>query len=302
MASLLVLGASGLVGSRLVELWRKRVELDAPTHDQLDVVDEAALTAFFSQTRPEVVVNLAAWADVDAAEAQRDDVHGRVYQLNAEYPGRLAELCRERKAHLVHVSTDYVFDGANDQRPYREEDPTNPLSWYARTKAVGEQLITDSGVAACVGRIEMPFRAQPHRKTDFARTCVARLRGSETLTAVADQRITPVFLDDALEALRRLIDLRVTGTVHVASADWTTPYDFARAIAARLGLDASLVRETAFVEFASKRPARRPRHSWLDITRANSLIGNGVLRSVDEQVDVWAAQAREALNTSDLVR
>lgn len=291
MVPVVVLGGSGLVGSRLLQLWRDRgLEVLAPSHAELDVTDIAALTAFLRDHRQATVVNLVAWADVDGAEAQRDDVHGAAYLLSAAYAGELARGCAELGIYLLHISTDYVFDGTNAERPYVETDATNPLCWYARTKAVGEHLVRNAGGEACIARIEMPFSAQPHRKVDFARLCLGRLRSGQAFTGVRDQRITPVFLDDAAEALRRLLALRVVGTVHVAASTWTTPYDFARGIAVRLGLDTDAVTTTSFQEFSATRPARRPQHSWLDVGKATALIGPGVLRSVDEQLDAWAAQ------------
>ena len=165
-----------------------------------------------SSTPPaDVVVNLAAWADVDGAEAERGDTSGRVYALNASYPARLASLCAEFNKHLVHVSTDYVFGGAQAARPYTEADPTQPLCWYAETKLLGEQGVLDSGASACVARIEMPFSAQDYPKRDFARICQIRLESGEPIMGVTDQRITPVFLDDAVAGLRALAEARTTG-------------------------------------------------------------------------------------------
>src|SRR5436190_12310713 len=106
---LLVLGGSGLVGAALLALWHDRFELIAPSHADLDVLDLQALTSFLEHTPADVVVNLAAWADVDAAEAERGHTDGPVYRMNVTYPGQLAELCRLLDKHLVHVSTDYVF-------------------------------------------------------------------------------------------------------------------------------------------------------------------------------------------------
>jgi dTDP-4-dehydrorhamnose reductase len=289
MQSVIVLGGSGLVGSRLVELWADRFALSAPTHAQLDVLDHKALAGFLSRAQPQVVVNAAAWADVDAAEAQRGDQRGQVYQLNAAFPRQLAELCAVMDTQLVHVSTDYVFDGTNDQRPYREQDPIQPLCWYAQTKARGEELIRETSARACIARIEMPFTARPHPKRDFARTCLTRLQAGQELVAVTDQRITPVFLDDAVDALGRLIEQRVTGTVHLAASTWITPFDFARAIAARMGCSQDLIRPDSFEHFGAQRAAKRPQHSWLDITTARSLIGE-TLKSVDEELAAWAAQ------------
>src|SRR5229473_2888942 len=109
--SVVVLGGSGLVGSRVLDLWADDVELSAPTHAELDVLDDADLQNFLIQAKADVVLNLAAWADVDGAEPERGDRSGRVYALNARYPARLASLCGELGKYLVHVSTDYVFDG-----------------------------------------------------------------------------------------------------------------------------------------------------------------------------------------------
>jgi dTDP-4-dehydrorhamnose reductase len=288
--AVIVLGGSGLVGSRMRELWTDSLEVHAPTHAALDVLDRAALADYMAHTRATVVVNAAAWADVDSAEAQRGDERGLAFQLNVAFAGRLAALCQRHHKYLVHLSTDYVFDGTSDQRPYREDDLVNPLCWYARTKTWGEERVRAEGAEACIARVEMPFSAQPHHKRDFARTCVGRFETGQRLIGVVDQRITPVYLDDAVEALRRLIDQRVTGTVHLAPTTWTTPYDFARAIATRTGFAPDLVHPDTFDHFATQRPARRPQHSWLDVTYAEQVLGQRVLRPVDEQLDAWAAQ------------
>jgi len=285
-----VLGGSGLVGSRVLDLWADDVELSAPTHAQLDVLDEGALTAFLAQTEAPVVLNLAAWADVDGAEPERGNRAGRVYALNARYPTQLAILCGEFGKYLVHVSTDYVFDGATVDRAYREGDPTGPLCWYAETKLEGERGVLGAGGRACVARIEMPFSAKPHRKLDLARLTLARLGRGEPMVGVVDQRITPVFLDDAVRAMRRLVEARFTGTIHIAAAGWTTPYAFTRAIAARMGLNADLVAPETFADFAPKRPAHRPQHSWLDVSCFEEHFGRDILRAPEAELDAWAQQ------------
>jgi dTDP-4-dehydrorhamnose reductase len=288
--SVVVLGGSGLVGSRVVDLWADDAELIAPTHAELDILDDHALTAFLTETQAPVVVNLAAWADVDGAEPERGNRDGRVYALNARYPARLASLCGELGKYLVHVSTDYVFDGTNLDRAYRESDPTGPLCWYAETKLEGEQGVLGSSAQACVARIEMPFSAQPHRKQDLARLCLARLGRGEPMVGVVDQRITPVFLDDAVRALGQIKEVRFTGTIHVAAAGWTTPYLFIRAIAARMGLSADLVTAETFADFAPKRPARRPQHSWLDVSCFEEHFGRDILRGPEAELDAWVEQ------------
>jgi dTDP-4-dehydrorhamnose reductase len=288
--SVVVLGGSGLVGSRFVELTGGRFDgLVAPSHADLDVLDEGGLSRFLAERRPDVVVNLTACADVDRAEAERGDTGGTVYRMNALLPGRLAQVCGELKTYLLHVSTDYVFDGQQDDRPYVETDAPRPLSWYAQTKHAGERAVLDSGAAASVARIEMPYSPRPHHKLDFARLCVSRLRSGTEVVGVVDQRITPVFLDDAVEALARLAEARAEGIFHLAAATWTTPYEFAHAAATALDLDTQLIVQERFERFATFRPAPRPQHSWLDVAKFEREIGPGVLRGVDESLSAWAA-------------
>jgi dTDP-4-dehydrorhamnose reductase len=294
----LVLGGSGLVGSRFVELTGERFDLEAPPHAALDVLDGHALATFLRASPAEVVLNATARADVDSSEAERGDLGGSVYRMNALVPGQLAELCGATGKHLVHLSTDYVFDGQQENRPYVETDPPNPLSWYAETKHQGELRVQATGLGASVVRVEMPFSPLGHHKLDFARLCASRLRTATEVVAVEDQRVTPVFLDDCVEALARIIERRPPGLMHVASADWTTPFDFARRIASELSLDHRLIRRERFERFATFRPAPRPRHSWLDIHGFEQAIGREVLRPVDDQVRAWAARLAWRTHTS----
>jgi dTDP-4-dehydrorhamnose reductase len=290
LKSAIVLGGSGLVGSRLVELWASDVDVIAPSHAELDVLDSDALASFLRRTHADIVVNVAAWADVDRAEAERGDTHGRVYGLNVTYPGRLANLCGELNTHLVHVSTDYVFDGKNADRPYREADSTGPPCWYAETKWLGELAIQRSGVAAGIVRIEMPFTGRDHRKRDLARTLCDRLKDGQPITGVTDQKITPIFLDDAALAMRRLAEARYAGIIHVAAVDWTTPFRFAQSIARRLSLNPALIQPESFERFSVTRAATRPQHSWLDVSQFIDIFGENVLRPVESELDAWVEQ------------
>jgi dTDP-4-dehydrorhamnose reductase len=290
LRSAIVLGGSGLVGSGLVELWSSDVEVIAPSHAELDVLDSDALASFVRRTQADIVVNVAAWADVDGAEAERGETNGRVYALNATYPGRLANLCAELNKLLLHVSTDYVFNGTKAERPYREHDETGPPCWYAATKWAGEQAIQASGAQACIARIEMPFTGRDHPKRDLARTISDRLRAGQPISGVADQRITPVFLDDAVAAFRVLAEARYTGIIHVAATDWTTPLRFAHSIAGRLSLNPELIQPESFARFSLQRVATRPQHSWLDVSQFADIFGENVLRPVESELDAWVEQ------------
>lgn len=287
---ILILGGSGLVGSRLHELWSADTDVISPSHAELDVLDPAALETFLRATHANRVVNLAAWADVDGAERESGDTGGVVHRLNVDFPAQLARVCRSIGKHLVHVSTDYVFDGTNADRAYVEDDPTRPLGWYADTKRRGELAVLQADDRACIARIEMPYTGAQAPKRDLARLVAGRLQQGQMVQGVTNQRITPVFLDDASAALRKLADARFSGLVHVAASTWTTPYELVRGIARRLQLSEDLIQPVEFADFAASRPARRPQHSWLDVSRFTTAFGGGVLRPVEEALDLWTRQ------------
>jgi dTDP-4-dehydrorhamnose reductase len=288
---IVVLGGSGFVGARVVELWRREsTEVLAPTHAELDVLDTDQLAAFLSAAQADAVINLAAWADVDGAEAEAGDRRGRVFALNANLPASLASTCHGLGQYLVHISTDYVFDGTSAERPYREEDPVGPLAWYAYTKAEGERRVMEANAAACVARIEMPFSGLDAPKRDVARIFHSRMAAGLAVIGVVDQNITPLFLDDAARALRLLVDARHSGLIHLASTTHTTPYEYAHAIARRFDLDAALIQAQTLEQFAGSRPARRPQHSWLDVSQFERRYGAGVLRSVEAELDSFIEQ------------
>ena len=290
--AIVVLGGSGLVGSCLVEGWTTRAEVVAPAHTDLDVLDPRAMSTFLETTPADTVVNLVAWANVDGAEPETGDTGGMVHRLNVELPGRLANECRRLGKHLIHVSTDYVFDGTKADAPYTEADPTRALCWYAETKLRGEHALLEANANACIARIEMPFTGRDHPKRDLARTIVARLQQGLTIQGVTDQRITPIFLDDAAVALWHLVEARHTGVIHVAARDWTTPFEFATSIARRMQLPTELIVPETFERFSTSRPARRPQHSWLDVTRFCDLFGAGILRPVTAELDAWTTQSQ----------
>jgi dTDP-4-dehydrorhamnose reductase len=285
-----ILGASGLVGSALAEDWSPRYDLITPSHGELDVLDPTALRSFVADTPAVAIVNAVAWADVDGAEAQKDEVDGLAHRLNVGFARQLAHLCREHSRYLLHISTDYVFDGTKSEAAYVEEDSPRALCWYAETKLRGELAVRAEDPSACIARIEMPFTAHVHPKSDLARTFATRLRERLPIHGVTDQRITPLFLKDGVAALRMLIEARHAGVIHIAASDSTTPFDFAQGIASRLGLSAEGIHSTTFEQFSRTRPALRPQHSWLDVSHFTDLYGRGILRPVQDELDRWVAQ------------
>jgi len=227
-------------------------------HGQLDVADRDAVHAAVLGTGPEVVFHCAAWTAVDACESDPD----RAYAVNALGPRHLAEASRRVGAHLVHVSTDYVFDGTKPS-PYVEWDATNPLSIYGRSKLGGEAEVRALAPSATVVRTAWVCGAGGG---NMVKT-VLRLLDEDPqreLAFVDDQHGCPSFTAELAPAMRRLAAARLPGTFHLTNSGPTTWFGFVQAIVAAAGGSADQVRPIATADLDPPRPAPRPANSVLD--------------------------------------
>jgi len=259
---LVVTGAGGQLGTDLVDHCRGAGDdVVATTHAALDITDRDAVHGAISQLRPEVVVNCAAWTAVDACEGDVD----RAILANGLAVRWLAEACARTGAHLVQLSTDYVFDGSLD-RPYREWDAPSPQSAYGASKLLGELEADVLGTSATIVRTSWVCSTHPPNMV----TTIMRLASErEELAFVADQVGHPTFTADLAPMIRRLAVDRRSGVHHVTNQRATSWYGFARDVVAALGKDPAMVKPIATSELQPPRPARRP---------ANSVLDNAVLR------------------------
>jgi dTDP-4-dehydrorhamnose reductase len=256
----LVTGAGGQLGQDLVAHCASAGdEVIAADRARLDVGDRDQVLGAVTALRPDVVINAAAWTAVDAAESDP----ARAYRDNALAVRWLREACDRAGAHLVHVSTDFVFDGALE-RPYHEWDAPNPLSVYGASKLAGE---TEAGSNACVVRTSWVCGAGGH---NMVRTVLRLLADGTTMRFVDDQRGCPTFTADLAPLLRRLALDRRTGIHHACNGGAVSWFEFVREIVAAAGGDPSRVSPISTAELDPPRPARRP---------ANSVLDNAVLRA-----------------------
>lgn len=174
-------------------------------------------------------------------------------QLNAIGAKNVAQICKALGKHLVQISTEYVFDGTKSDVPYNEEDQPNPINWYGQTKYFGEQFVKESGCNCCLVRISMPYSGYYEQKTDIARFFLNELREKKQIKAVKDQNITPILTDDIACALAATVEKQSFGIYHVASKNYTTPFDFAKLIAQAFNLDTSLIISTSLEEYNQKK-------------------------------------------------
>jgi dTDP-4-dehydrorhamnose reductase len=260
-----VTGTGGQLGADLcavlakdarVTSWRGLTRADLDITDAAQVRSVIAEQAALATLAPGglVVINAAAWTDVDGAETAEDEA----YLVNATAPGRLAAACAANGARLVHLSTDYVFDGAGD-KPYETTDPTAPTSAYGRTKLAGELAVAELAPDAYIVRTAWVYGATGR---NFVKT-IARLAAErDSLSVVADQTGSPTWSADLAHAL---VDLAASGappgTYHCVGGGSTTWFGFAQAIVEELGLDPIKVSPTTTGHFP--RPAPRPAYSVL---------------------------------------
>jgi dTDP-4-dehydrorhamnose reductase len=250
----LVTGASGMLGRDLVDvLGAAGEEVTAVTRSDLDVTDATAVAA--AVPGHEVVVNAAAWTDVDGAEEHETEAT----RVNGLAPQLLAAACAAEGARLVQVSTDYVFDGAAD-RPYAEDAPLAPRSAYGRSKAAGEAAVR-ALLPASAYLVRTAWLYGEHGG-NFVRT-MARLEGErDTVDVVEDQVGQPTWSRELARGVHRLVAADAPpGTYHATAAGQTSWYGLARAVFEELGADPDRVRPTTTDRYP--RPAPRPAYSVL---------------------------------------
>jgi dTDP-4-dehydrorhamnose reductase len=252
---ILITGGAGQLGTDLARHCAERGDaVIACDAEALDLGDRGSVMGAITTVAPDVVVNAGAWTAVDACEADPD----RAWRVNALGARWVAEGCRAVGAHLVQLSTDYVFDGTKDG-PYLEWDRPSPLSAYGRSKLAGEQEAIEGCAGAAVVRTSWVNGAAGR---NVVRTVLERAAAGDPLAFVDDQRGRPTFTSDLAVAVRRLAVARLPGRYHVTNDGETTWYGFVREVLAAAGHDPDGVRPIITADLA--RPAARPANGVLD--------------------------------------
>lgn len=247
----LVTGGAGQLAQAVSQIWTGH-ELIVPDESMLDLGRREAIQAVVADTRPQVVVNCAAFTQVDRCESEVDLAE----RINATAVGWLAEACNAQGALLIQVSTDYVFDGTGT-RPYREDDPTHPVSVYGRTKLEGERLAALSR-RHLIARTSWLYDAWGK---NFLNTMLNAAAQGRSLRVVDDQRGAPTTCRALARQLKLAAEEGWEGLVHATCQGETTWHGFAAALFAAKGLSVDLSPCTT-ADYPT--PARRPAYSVLD--------------------------------------
>jgi dTDP-4-dehydrorhamnose reductase len=267
---IVVLGAGGRLGAALVRKFREKYDVAGFNHAQLDLSDLKDMRVKLRALSFDVVINAAAFTNVDLCETERD----RAFVVNADAPGVLAEICNEKNAKLIHFSTDYVFDGKKSA-PYTEEDEANSISVYGESKLAGEKNVLAAGGPHLVVRVSWVFG--PDRPS-FIDAMIKRAQKDESIDAIADKFSTPTYTHDVARMLPQFFDRGGEGGIlHVANAGKCSWQDYAQwalecCERAEVALKAKRVGALKLAEMKNW-VARRPVYSVLSTAKYTELTG-----------------------------
>jgi dTDP-4-dehydrorhamnose reductase len=275
---ILLTGASGQVGGALHSMLRQSHAVMAPARDEFDLAKPDTLAGRLEALHLDLIINPAAYTAVDKAE----DEAALAFLINSDAPAAMARWAVARGVPLVHVSTDYVFDGSG-YRAWREDDPTGPLSVYGRSKLAGESAVRSAGGSHLVVRTAWVYAAQG---ANFMRAMIRLARERESLRVVADQFGTPTTARTIASTLVQILgkggaDLpdifaRAHGLVHLTNAGSTSWYGFASAIVEGLRARGVPLKAAEVVPISTKdypTKATRPANSRLDLARLKDVYG-----------------------------
>jgi dTDP-4-dehydrorhamnose reductase len=284
VARIIIIGAGGRLGAALTREYRKKFDVVSFTHAQLDLANVGEIHHNIDDLEFDVLINAAAFTNVDLAEAEPD----RAFAINAEAPKVLAAICSRKKAKLIHVSTDYVFDGAKRQ-PYSEEDAARPVSVYGESKRAGEEnvlAVQDRSTSAKVP-VRLGPTADSHLvlrvswvfgpdRPSFIDAMIKRAREEEHIAAVADKYSKPTYTGDIAEMLPRFFE-GPGGILHFANSgecSWQeyAQYALDRCRASGLPLKANTVGASKLADMKDW-VARRPVYSVLSTAKYAKLTG-----------------------------
>jgi dTDP-4-dehydrorhamnose reductase len=297
---LLVLGAAGQIGHELCRrVWPADYQVAGFDRGEVDITRPGSIAEAMRHERPGIVVNAAAYTAVDRAETEPE----LAWAVNASGPGHLAAACKTAAIPLIHISTDYVFDGSK-QGPYREADPVNPLGVYGRSKEAGDRAVREALAEHVILRTAWVYSAHGH---NFVRTMLRLAAERPVLRVVADQIGSPTSAADVAAAIAAIVQ-RLTagdehwGTYHFAGGGAVTWHGFAEAIfelAAPWREPPPKVEAITTVEYPT--PARRPANSVLDCRLIGAVFGiepqpwrEALAEVIRELYESRARQAEEA--------
>ncbi|MDP8205820.1 MAG: SDR family oxidoreductase [Candidatus Electryonea clarkiae] len=275
MKSVLITGCHGLTGQKLVELFSGYshniygIDLHQESifqgmagyqYHQFDLTNRSKLLDLIEELSPDVIINTAAMTQVDACEIEKE----RCWKINVDVVRYLVESARRFNMKLIHISSDYVFDGTAG--PYNELDRPNPISYYGKSKLASENLIFGGGIDSAVLRTMVLFGHGRNLKPSFVSWIVTKLREGVTIKIVTDQIGNVTLVDDLADSIHKIVTMNISGLFHVAGREIISRYDFAVNIAEAYNLNKEYINPTITRLLGQVAP--RPLQSGLIVDKA----------------------------------
>ena len=275
---IIITGANGMLGQRAVEYYssKENIELLATSVEDKSVIDSVDYMSCDIKSRdkikkviydycPDFIVHTAAFTNVDLSEKMREDA----WKINVKGVEYIAEAARAIDAQIIHISTDYIFDGKNG--PYHENDLPNPIGYYGRTKLASENALKISGTLFTILRTNVLYGFARNSRPDFVRWVINSLTKKERIRIVKDQINNPTFIDDLVQAINKIIEFKRTGIYNIGGKEFLSRLEFTNRIAAYFKLDRNLITPITTEEL--NQPARRPLKSGLWTLKAETELG-----------------------------
>jgi len=292
----LVTGSAGLVGRQVVkDLLQSYTQVYSCYHTSkpedgiatpLDLTDKDGIVKAVESTKPDVIIHLAAMANVDLCETQKD----LATKINAKATAVIAEQAKKLGAFLVYVSTDYVFDGEKGMKI--ESDSTGPVDHYGKSKLEGENAVKEIATRWCIARTSTPYGMHPKKKS-FPIFIAENLKAGTPLDIITDQYTSPTYVPNLSQMLIEISSRNIQGILHVSGATRISRYDMAEMVADKLGLDKKLLRPVSMENM--NWTAKRPRDSSLDVSKATSLLKEKPM-GIQQGLDLFIEKMRQKTN------
>jgi dTDP-4-dehydrorhamnose reductase len=274
MGRILVIGATGLLGSTLMEIGQKVYEMHGTynknkpkegNNHKMDVTKRTEVFSVIEGVKPDCVINTAAVTAVDYCETHQEES----WLVNVEGTRNVAEACKRTGSKMIFLSTDYVFDGR--KLYYSEKDKPRPLNYYAKTKLISEHVLEALDVNYIVARTAVLYGAGGLGKTTFVSWVIGKLSKKESINVVTDQHNNPTYADSLAEILLGLYRKDANGIFHVTGPDCMSRYEFAKRIAEVFDLDSKLIHPTTTPEL--NQIAQRPEKVCMVTNKVERITG-----------------------------
>ena len=274
---ILIIGSNGMLGQRLVDCYdfmntemlaasaEESSFIENVEYKQVDITNKKAVGELVKSFYPDVIINAAAFTAVDLCETEKE----LAWKVNAEGPKYLAFYAGAIDAHLIHISTDYVFNGKAG--PYDENAPIDPINYYGKTKLAGENALRVSNARNTIIRTNVLYGPVKKGRPDFVKWVVQTLREGKRIRIVDDQINNPTFIDDLVSAIVKVIASKKLGVYHIGGNEFLNRFDFTMRIAEYFDLDKNLVDRIKTEEL--NQPAKRPLKSGLITLKAETEFG-----------------------------